>query len=563
MESICNSVHEKSWYGSYPPGVPHTIDMHRYGSLCDVFSRSFKQHADKPALKCMGATVSYAQLDRASRQLAAWLQTLGLRQGARVAVMLPSLPQYLVCVPAILRAGFVVVNVNPMYTPRELAHQLNDSGAEAIIILENFAHTLQQIQDKGRIKHVVVTGVGDMLGGFKGALTNFVVRKVKKAVPSWSLPGHHRFINVLEQGKKLPLKEAQPDHNDLAMLQYTGGTTGVAKGAMLLHRSLLAATAQSGAWLQAALNEPPIVSSPVLLVPLPLYHVFTMYISVMSLSIGACCVLVPNPRDITALIKIMRKHRFHLMTGLNTLYNALLNHPKIKDVDFSACRGFIAGGAATQHVIAERWHALTGRWILEGWGMSETTGAGTCNPVHRNEYNGSIGLPFPSTDIVIRDEDGRDLPSGEAGEICIAGPQLMAGYWGCLEETTQVLGADGYLKTGDIGVMDERGYIRIVDRKKDMILVSGFNVYPSEIEEVVIAYPGVLETAAIGMPDEVSGEAVRLFVVKKDPSLSIEALRKHCEQNLTNYKRPRQIEFIEQLPKSPVGKVLRRELRDK
>lgn len=553
---------ERRWYSSYPPGVPRSIDLERYRSLCDVFSSSFKQHADKPALKCLGATVSYRQLDQGSHRLAAWLQSLGLAAGARVAVMLPSLPQYLVCVPAILRAGFVVVNVNPMYTARELAHQLKDSGAEAIVILENFAHVLQQVREQTAIKHVVVASVGDMLGGFKGTLTNFVIRKVKKAVPAWSLPGHHRFTDVLQQGTRLPLNEAQPGHDDLAMLQYTGGTTGVAKGAMLLHRSLLAAVSQASAWMQPALRESPAVANPLLLVPLPLYHVYTLYLSMMSLSIGACCILIPNPRDIGGLVKTMRQHRFHLMTGLNTLYNGLLNHPQIGEVDFSACRSFIGGGAATQQAIANRWHALTGRYIQEGWGMSETTGAGTCNPSHRNEFNGSIGLPLPSTDMVIRDENDGDLPIGEVGEICIAGPQLMAGYWQQPEETAQVLGPDGYLKTGDIGVMDEHGYIRIVDRKKDMILVSGFNVYPSEIEEVAIAHPGVREVAAIGMADEHSGEAVKLFVVKKDPLLTPEAMREYCEQNLTNYKRPRQIQFIDELPKSPVGKVLRRALRD-
>jgi long-chain acyl-CoA synthetase len=553
---------ERRWYGSYPPGVPQSIDPSRYRSLCDIFDSSFKQHADKPALKCLGATVRYRQLDDASHRFAAWLQSLGLVAGARVAVMLPSLPQYLVCVPAILRAGFVVVNVNPMYTPRELVHQLKDSGAEVIVILENFAHVLQQVHGQTDIRHVVVATVGDMLGGVKGTLTNFVIRKVKKAVPAWSLPGHHRFADVLKQGASLPLDEAQPTHDDLAMLQYTGGTTGVAKGAMLLHRSLLAAVAQSSAWMQPALLQSPAVTDPLLLVPLPLYHVYTLYLSMMSLSIGACCILIPNPRDIGGLVKTMRQHRFHLMTGMNTLYNALLNHPGIGDVDFSACRGFIGGGAATQHAIADRWHALTGRCIQEGWGMSETTGAGTCNPAHRNEFNGSIGLPLPSTDMAIRDEEDHDLPIGEIGEICIAGPQLMAGYWQRPEETAQAFCSDGFLKTGDIGVMDEQGYVRIVDRKKDMILVSGFNVYPSEIEEVVIAHPGVREVAALGIPDEHSGEAVKLFVVKKDPALTPEAIHDYCQQNLTNYKRPRQIRFIDELPKSPVGKVLRRALRD-
>ncbi|WP_266157511.1 AMP-binding protein [Dyella silvatica] len=553
---------ERRWYGSYPPGVPTSIELDRYSSLCDVFSRSFKEHADKPALICMGVTVSYRQLDEASHRLAAWLQSLGLAAGARVAVMLPSLPQYLVCVPAILRAGFVVVNVNPMYTPRELAHQLKDSGAEAIVILENFAHVFQQVREQTEVKHVVVATVGDMLGGLKGVLTNFVVRKVKKAVPAWSLPGHDRFNDVLQRGASLPLHEAQPGQGDLAMLQYTGGTTGVAKGAMLLHRSLLAAVSQAESWMRPALTETPAVANPLLLVPLPLYHVYTLYLSMMSLSIGACCLLIPNPRDINSLVKAMQQHRFHLMTGLNTLYNALLNHPQIGAVDFSACRSFIGGGAATQQAIAERWHSLTGRWIQEGWGMSETTGAGTCNPPHRHEFNGSIGLPLPSTDMLIRDEEGHDLPISEVGEICIAGPQLMAGYWQRAEETEQALGADGFLKTGDIGMMDEQGYVRIVDRKKDMILVSGFNVYPSEIEEVAIAHPGVLEAAAISMPDEHSGEAVKLFVVKKDPQLSVESMRSYCEKNLTNYKRPRQILFIDELPKSPVGKVLRRALRD-
>ncbi|VWC73838.1 long-chain fatty acid--CoA ligase [Burkholderia aenigmatica] len=551
-----------SWVDSYPPHVPSAIELKDHSSICGYFEHAVKKYADRPAITCLGQSFTYAALNQQTRSFAAWLQSLGLPTGARVALMLPSGIQYVVAMFGVLRAGYVVVNVNPMYTARELTHQLNDSGAESIIVLEQFASTFQQVRAGVRIKHVIVVTMGDLFGWLKGHAINFAIRRLRKDVPAWSLPGHHSFSKAIANGKSMALHEVTLQQTDLAMLQYTGGTTGVAKGAMLLHRNLLAASTIAGTWLNVALQTEPAISRPVMVLPLPLYHIFTIYTLMVGFGAGACSVLIPNPRDVDSLVKTMRAQRFHLMFGLNTLYNALLNHPEGKQVDYSTCRAFVAGGTATQQPVAEAWHRLTGRWIVEGWGMTETTGAGTCNPPHRDEFNGSIGLPLPSVTISIRDDDGRELPAGSVGEICISGPQVMAGYWQRPDETQQVLGSDGFLKTGDVGVMDAQGYVRVVDRKKDMILVSGFNMYPAEIEEVAMSLAGVLEAAAVGVPSESTGESVKLFVVRKDARLTVEQVRSHCAMNLTNYKRPQRIVFVDSLPKSPVGKVLRRELRD-
>ncbi|MEC5406471.1 AMP-binding protein [Paraburkholderia sp. MPAMCS5] len=551
-----------NWFDSYPPRVPETVEFDHRPSICSYFENAARQYATRPAIQCLGKTFTYDELNVYARAFAAWLQSLGLDKGARVAIMLPSSVQYVVSMFGVLRAGYVVVNVNPLYTARELAHQLNDSGAQAIIVLEQFAGTLQQVINEVPVKHTIVASMGDLFGLLKGSAIDFTVRRIRKDIPPWSLPGHHAFGKAVAKGKSMPLREVVLQQSDLAMLQYTGGTTGVAKGAMLLHRNLLAASNIAGTWLNVAFQSEPAISRPVMLLPLPLYHIFTIYVLMVGFGVGACSILVPNPRDMAGFVKTMKGQRFHLMCGLNTLYNALLNYPGNKEVDYSHCRVFVAGGTATQQAVAERWHRLTGRWILEGWGMTETTGAGTCNPPHRNEFNGSIGLPLPSTTVSIRDDEGRALPLGSVGEIHIAGPQIMAGYWQRADETAQAMSRDGFFKTGDIGVMNERGYVRIVDRKKDMVLVSGFNVYPSEIEEIAVSLPGVLEAAAIGVPSETSGEMVKLFVVKKDPGLTVEDVRSHCARNLTNYKRPQVIVFVDSLPKSPVGKVLRRELRD-
>jgi long-chain acyl-CoA synthetase len=550
------------WTKSYAPGVPATIDLAGVSSFSEVLTENLKKYSDRQALRCLGATWTYRRLDTESKRFAAFIQTLGLGKGSRIALMMPTIPQYLVAFIGILRSGCVVVNVNPLYTPRELEHQLVDSGAEAIVILDQFAATFEKVRAKTVVQHVIVTSAGDMFGGLKGMVANFVQRRIRKVVPKWRLPGHRRYRDVLAKGAKLPFKDVPLTQDDIAILQYTGGTTGVAKGAVLLHRNLIAATMMANAWLQPALDEHPKIEAPVFLIPLPLYHVLTMYVTAVGLLTGGVCELVPNPRDTSGLIKTMRDTRFHLMIGLNTLYAALLAHEGIGGVDFSQARAFIAGGMATRRAVAERWQKRTGRWIIEGWGMTETVGAGTCNPYPPRGFNGTIGLPLPSVSISIRDEQGREAAIGEPGEICVAGPQVMAGYWRRPEETAKAVDANGYLATGDIGVMDEAGFIRIVDRKSDMILVSGFNVYPNEIEDVAASAPGVLEAAAVGVHDDKTGEAVKLFVVRTDPSVTADDVRRHCEARLTNYKRPRQIEFVADLPKTPVGKVLRRQLRN-
>ena len=550
---------EKIWLKNYPAGVPAEVNVDAYRSLPQLFDESVKKYRTRPAYICMGATLTFDEVDRLSRGVAAWLQSRGLAKGTRVAVMMPNILQYPVSIFAILRAGLTVVNVNPLYTPRELEHQLKDSGAEAIIILENFATTLQQVIDKTPMKHVIVASMGDLLG-IKGVLVNFVVRRVKKMVPAWSLPGAVKFNTMVDEGANLPLKPVDLGPEDIAFLQYTGGTTGVSKGAMLLQRNIIANVEQSAAWLNPSRDE----NNPhIMVTPLPLYHIYSLTCCCLfMLKEGGCNLLIPNPRDIPGFVKELQKHKFTAISGLNTLYNALLNHPEFGKIDFSNLRLSSAGGMAMQRVVAEKWQKVTGTPVIEGYGLTETSPVATINPVNITEFTGTIGLPVPSTVITIRDDDGNVLPVGQVGEICIQGPQVMKGYWNRPEETAKFMAPDGTFKTGDIGVMDERGFIKVVDRKKDMILVSGFNVYPNEIEEVVASHPGVLECAAIGIPDEKSGEVPKVFVVKKDPALTEETVMEHCRKNLTGYKMPRRIEFRTELPKTNVGKVLRRALRD-
>jgi len=553
---------EKVWLKSYPPGVPEEIDASRYQSIAALLEESFAANRTKPAFACMGKEISYGELDEKSRRLAAWFQSRGIAPGARIAVMMPNLLQYPVALAAILRAGYVVVNVNPLYTPRELEYQLKDSGAEAIVILENFAKTLEAVVGRTAVRHVVVASMGDLLGP-KGCIVNFVVRRVKKMVPAWSLPGHVSFNDALAGGARQSLRPVEQHPDDIAFLQYTGGTTGVSKGATLLHRNLIANVLQSQVWLDAARAGRPDAGPGITAAVLPLYHVFALTIcGLLSIRSGGLAVLIPNPRDIAGTIKELRRYPLTTFPAVNTLYNALLNHPDFDQLDFSQLMVANAGGMAVQEAVARRWYEKTHTPIVEGYGLSETSPSATCNPTTATEYNGTVGLPLPSTDVSIRDDDGRELPIGATGEICIRGPQVMAGYWQRPDETAKVMTADGFFKSGDIGVMDERGYVKLVDRKKDLILVSGFNVYPNEIEDVVAKLPGVYEVAAVGVPDPHSGEAVKLYIVKKDPALTSEEVLAYCKTQLTGYKRPKQIEFRADLPKTNVGKILRRELRD-
>ncbi len=553
---------EKIWLKNYPANMPQEIDATQYSSLVQLLDEAMRQYADRVAFRCMGASLTYGEMDRQSANLASWLQAQGLTKGARVAVMMPNILQYPVAVAGILRAGCVVVNVNPMYTPRELEHQLHDSGAEAIIILENFASTLQAVQARGHLKHVVVASMGDLMGTLKGALTNFVVRRVRKMVPAWSLPGHVSFNSVLSKGAAKPYTPQQIGLDDVAFLQYTGGTTGVSKGATLLQRNLLSNVLQCEAWLTNGLDTSKIEQLNVVCA-LPLYHIFALTVCcLMGIRNGACMLLIPNPRDIAGFIKELSSFRFHMFPAVNTLYSGLMNNPDFAKLDFSSLLVTIGGGMAVQKAVAERWRAVTGTPIIEGYGLSETSPVATCNPNNIDCYTGSIGMPLPSTEVAIRDDDGNDVELGQSGEICIRGPQVMAGYWRRPEETAKVMTDDGFFKTGDVGVMDERGFVKIVDRKKDMVLVSGFNVYPNEVEDVAVQHPGVLEAAVIGVPDKHSGEAVKLFIVKRDPDLTVEDVAEFCKQQLTGYKRPKYIEFRDELPKSNVGKILRRELRD-
>ena len=554
---------EKSWIKHYPAGVPAEIDPTQYETVAQVLEEAMKKYAARTAFICMGKSITYAQLDTASRSLGAWLQSRGIAPGGRVAIMMPNIMQYPVAVAAILRAGYVVVNVNPLYTPRELEHQLKDSGAEAIIIIENFATTLDKVIANTPVKHVVVAAMGDLLGGLKGMLVNFVVRKVKKMVPDFSLPGSFRFNDVVSQGSGMTLKPVVRTREDVAFLQYTGGTTGVSKGATLLNRNIIANMLQVEAWMQPAINTHTEEQNN-FVCALPLYHIFALTVcNMIGTRTGSCNLLIPNPRDIPGFVKELSTFKFNVFPCLNTLFNALANNPEFAKLDFSTLKISLGGGMATQRPVAEKWMALTGSAIVEGYGLSETSPVATCNVATLKGFTGTIGLPVSSTEIAIRDEDGKDVPLGESGEICIRGPQVMAGYWQRPDETANVMTADGFFKSGDVGIMDETGATRIVDRKKDMVLVSGFNVYPSEIEEVAMKHPGVLEAAVIGVPDEHSGEVPKLFIVKKDPALTEQALQEFLKEQLTGYKRPKYIEFRADLPKTPVGKILRRELRPK
>ena len=554
---------DRPWLSSYPPGVPADIDPAQYASLVALMDESFSRYADRPAYSFMGKLVSYGDVDRGSQSFAGYLQGLGLTKGDRVAVMMPNCPQYPIAVAAILRAGLILVNVNPLYTARELEHQLKDSGAKAIVIMENFANTLQKCISNSMVKHVVLASMGDRLGLLKGAIVNYVVRNVKKLVPAFSLPGAVRFNDALSQGRRRGLQAPAIGGDDVAVLQYTGGTTGVSKGAVLLHRNVIANVLQSEAWNSPVMQRVPQGEQPTTVCALPLYHIFAFTVGMMlSMRTGGLLILIPNPRDLAATLKDLSKHRIHSFPAVNTLFNGLANHPDFNTVDWSHLKISVGGGMAVQSAVAKLWLDKTGCPICEGYGLSETSPSATCNPTTSQEYSGTIGVPLPSTDITLLDDAGQPVPLGQVGEIALRGPQVMAGYWQRPDETAKVMTADGWFKTGDLGVMDERGYTKIVDRKKDMVLVSGFNVYPNEVEDVVATLPGVLECAVVGVPDDKTGEAVKLVIVKKDPALTEEQVRSFCHDNLTGYKRPKIIEFRTDLPKTPVGKILRRELRD-
>jgi long-chain acyl-CoA synthetase len=553
---------ERIWLKHYPAGVPADIDATQYSSLVELLEESFAKFRDRKAFICMDKAITYRELDEMSAALGAYLQGKGLKKGARVALMMPNVLQYPVATSAVLRAGFAVVNVNPLYTPRELEHQLRDSGAEAIIVLENFATTVQQVIARTAVKHVIVGSMGDMLG-LKGVIVNVVVRRVKKMVPSFSLPGSVSFNDAVAAGRNLTLTKPKLGPDDVAFLQYTGGTTGVSKGATLLHRNILANVLQNDAWLQPALAKPPHVEQLFIVCALPLYHIFALTACfLLAMRAGGVNLLIPNPRDMPGFIKELMKYQINSFPAVNTLFNGLLHSPGFDKVDFSKLKISNGGGMAVQRPVAEAWKKMTGCSIAEGYGLSETAPTLTCNPATVEEFNGSIGLPVPSTYLSIRDDEGNEVPFGQAGEICAKGPQIMSGYWNRPDETAQVMTADGFFRTGDIGIMTPDGYTKIVDRKKDMILVSGFNVYPNEVEEVIASHPGVMECAVVGVPDSRTSEAVKAFVVKKDPDLTAEEVIKFCHTQLTNYKVPRQIEFRTSLPKTNVGKILRRELRD-
>ena len=551
---------DKIWLQSYPPGVPAEIDLEEFASVGELFERSCGKYGDRGAFLNMGKSLSYAELERLSGHFGAYLQqVLKLPPGSRVALMMPNVLQYPIAMFGALRAGYTVVNCNPLYTARELEHQLKDSGAEAIVIVENFVHTLQEALPRTAIRQVLVTGLGDQLGFLKGLLVNLVVRHVKKMVPPWSVPGHIRFSDALSQGAAHRLEPVKVTHDDIAFLQYTGGTTGVAKGAMLTHRNIIANLQQAHAWIKPFLHE----GEEVIITALPLYHIFSLTANCLTFfKIGATNVLITNPRDIPGFVEELGKHRFTAITGVNTLFNALLHNAEFAKLDFSALRISLGGGMAVQQAVAEKWAAVTGKPLVEAYGLTETSPAVCINPLDLPAFNHSIGLPISSTEVVVRDDDGIDLPVGQPGELCVRGPQVMKGYWNRPDETARAIMQDGFLKTGDVAVMDEKGFLRIVDRKKDMILISGFNVYPNEVEDVVVSHPGVIEAAVIGVPDERSGEAVKAFVVRKDPNLTKEALIAYCRENLTAYKVPHLIEFRDELPKTNVGKILRRALRD-
>ena len=556
---------DRPWLAAYPQGVPADIDTTQYSSLVALMDEAFKKYANRVAYSFMGKDVTYRQTDSLSSAFAAYLQGLGLVKGDRVAIMMPNVPQYPVTVAAVLRAGFVVVNVNPLYTPRELEHQLKDSGAKAIVIIENFATTLEQCIAHTPVKHVVLCAMGDQLGFLKGMLVNYVVRNVKKMVPAYNLPGAVRFNDAVAQGTRGTLKKPDIKPDDIALLQYTGGTTGVSKGAVLLHRNIIANVLQSEAWNEPVMKKVPAGEQPTAVCALPLYHIFAFTVNMMlSMRTGGKTILIPNPRDLPAVLKELSKHTFHSFPAVNTLFNGLVNHPDFNTVNWKNLKISVGGGMAVQGAVAKLWLEKTGCPICEGYGLSETSPSVSCNPTTSTEYTGTIGVPLPSTYMKLLDDEGREVTTlGEPGEIAIKGPQVMAGYWQRPDETAKVMTEDGYFKSGDIGVMDARGFFKIVDRKKDMVLVSGFNVYPNEVEEVVANCPGVLECAVVGVPDEKTGEAVKLVIVKKDPALTEAQVKEFCKANLTGYKQPKVIEFRTELPKTPVGKILRRELRDK
>ena len=558
---------DRPWLSHYPKGVPHDIDMSQYGSLVALLDDAFTRHAARDAYYSMGKTMRYSEVDALSKAFAGWLQSRGLARGARVALMMPNVLQYPVCIAAVLRAGYVVVNVNPMYTARELEHQLVDCGAEAIVVLENFASTVAQVISHTAIKHVVVASMGDLLGLVKGTIVNVMVRRVKKMVPAYDLPDATSFRSALSQGRRHGFTPVEVGLEDVAFLQYTGGTTGVAKGATLLHRNMLANVLQSEAWLKPGLQRNPqgLPEQVTIVGALPLYHVFAMTVCcLLGMRNGALLLLIPNPRDMADMVKILEKFQSQIviLPAVNTLFNALLRNSAFAKLKMPALRISMGGGMAVQRAVAQKWLALTGCPICEGYGLSETSPSAISNPTDTDEYSGSIGMPLPSTEVLLLDDDGKQVPLGEPGEISIRGPQLMAGYWNMPDETRHALTDDGFFKSGDIGVMDERGYIRIVDRKKDMILVSGFNVYPNEVEGVAMEHPGVREAAAVGIPDESCGESVKLFIVRDDPALTEKDVLHFCRDRLTGYKRPRHVEFRDELPKTNVGKILRRALRD-
>jgi long-chain acyl-CoA synthetase len=557
-------IEERVWLGSYPEGVPADIDASQYPSLVDLMADSFVKYANRTAYSFMGQDISYAQTDVKSQALAAYFQSLDLEKGDRVAIMMPNVPQYPVAVAAILRAGLVVVNVNPLYTPRELEHQLKDSGAKAIVIIENFAVTLQKCIAETQIEHVVLCAMGDMLSMPKGALVNFVVRNVKNLVPDFDLPGAVQFNQALNRGERVTFVKPVIHSDDIAVLQYTGGTTGVSKGAMLLHRNVIANLLQSEAWNQPAMKRVPDNEQPTSVCALPLYHIFAFTVNMMlGMRTGGKNILIPNPRDLPAVLKELSTQTFHSFPAVNTLFNGLANHPDFDTVHWKNLKVSVGGGMAVTSAVAALWLQKTGCPICEGYGLSETSPSASCNPTTSTQFTGNIGVPLPSTFMKLLDDEGHEVTElGQAGEIAIKGPQVMAGYWQRPDETARSMTADGYFKSGDIGIRDAHGFFKIIDRKKDMILVSGFNVYPNDVEETVSLCPGVLECAAVGVPDEKTGEAVKLVIVKKDPTLTEIVVREYCKANMTGYKQPKVVEFKKELPKTAVGKILRRELRD-
>ena len=554
------------WLENYPPGVPAQARVDAYRNLADLLEHSFRRHGSRHASECMGSRLLFREVGDLSEALGAWLQSLGMEKSSRIALMMPNLPQYLVCIAAVLRAGYVVVNVNPLYTARELQHQLKDSGAIAVVVLENFAVTLAEVVERTPIKHIVMASIGDLLGFWYGKWLTFAVRHLAKMVPAYKLPlGGNRlvttFTKALAEGSGMTLKSAHCTLDSTAFLQYTGGTTGLSKGAVLTHRNIIAAVLQGEQWFTPALKRIGDVSKINNIAALPLYHIFALTLSLLTIRWGAHLTLIPNPRDFGKFIEVLKKRPFHMLPAVNTLFNALLQHPQFKTLDFSNLCVSQAGGMAASEGTARHWQEVTGCTMVEGWGMSETCAIGTNNPVTSKEFSGSIGLPLPSIEIAIKDDDGQSLPIGESGEICIKGPQVMVGYYNQPEENEKAFTFDGFMRTGDIGIMDDKGYTKIIDRKKDMIIVSGFNVFPNELENVISMCPGVIECAAVGIADPSQGEAIKVFVVKNDPTLTEEDVAAYCKQHLTGYKRPKYIEFRDDLPKTNVGKILRRELR--